>query len=639
MLGEKKTQVVLDVECYRNFFFVLLKDIATGKTKGWGTFNDENLDTYINGLNSILTHPEVEVITFNGNCYDLPMIIYAMSGATCADLKKASDEIITQQQRPHHFYRKRDLQEPAINHIDLIEVAPSMCSLKIYGGRMHTRRLQDLPIEPDETLDLQDSRDIMEYCNNDLEVTKELAIKLQPQIDLRRSMSVEYEVDLRSKSDAQVAEAVLKAEYTRLTGTSPPKSTIKYSSFKYITPSYIKFITQPLKELLVNLEEAEMEIGESGHVQIPNEIKNTKICIGETTYKIGIGGLHSQESEVSHYSTEETLVVDRDVVSYYPNLMLNGDLSPASFGEHFKPVYQSILDRRVSAKESGDMVTSNALKITLNGTFGKSSNKYSQLYSPKLMLSTTLTGQLSLLMVIEMLEEFGVPVVSANTDGIVMLIPVKKYAAVDRIFSMWEKSCSLKTEETRYASLHSRDVNNYIAVKTDGSTKGKGAYGEGGLMKNPQNSICAEVVSAYLATSGQTDIGDMIRECADIRKFLTVRTVAGGASKEGYILGKAIRWYYSTKCREGEVHYKKNGNTVPRTLGARLVLDLPPEIPNDLDYEWYIKECNEMLMSLGVIERPFVEKLPRKNSKEWKALKEAGKIKAGLRPKDKWEWV
>ena len=42
MLGEKKTQVVLDVECYRNFFFVLLKDIATGKTKGWGTFTDEN---------------------------------------------------------------------------------------------------------------------------------------------------------------------------------------------------------------------------------------------------------------------------------------------------------------------------------------------------------------------------------------------------------------------------------------------------------------------------------------------------------------------------------------------------------------------------------------------------------------------
>lgn len=639
MKKEPKTQFVLDVECYRNFFFVLIKDIASGKKKGWGTFNDENLDTYLNGLSNILTHPEVEVITFNGNCYDIPMITYAMSGATCLDLKKASDQIIVNQQRPTDFYRKRGLQKLVIDHIDLIEVAPSMCSLKVYGGRMHTKKLQDLPIEPDETLERLDSHDIIEYCGNDLEVTKELALKLKPQIDLRRTMSDEYEVDLRSKSDAQIAEAVLKAEYSRLTGFTPPKSTIKYSSFKYIPPSYVKFVTQPLKELLDNLKEAEMVIGESGHVQIPSEIKNIKICIGNTKYKIGIGGLHSQESEVSYYQTDDTLVIDRDVVSYYPNLMLNGDLYPASFGEHFKPVYQSILDRRVLAKESGDMVTSNALKITLNGTFGKSSNKYSQLYSPKLMLNTTITGQLSLLMLIEMVEQYGVPVVSANTDGIVMLIPIEKYAAIDRIVNAWEKRCCLKTEETVYHSLHSRDVNNYIAVKTDGSTKGKGVYGQGGLMKNPQNAICAEAVAAHLATSGQTDIEEYIKECTDIRKFLTVRTVTGGAVKEGYILGKAIRWYYSVRCRGEEVHYKKNGNTVPRTLGARLVMDLPSDMPEDLDYEWYVNECNEMLMSVGAIERPFVEKLPRKNSKEWVALRDAGKIKEGAKPKDKWVWV
>jgi hypothetical protein len=44
-----------------------------------------------------------------------------------------------------------------------------------------------------------------------------------------------------------------------------------------------------------------------------------------------------------------------------------------------------------------------------------------------------------------------------------------------------------------------------------------------------------------------------------------------------------------------------------------------------------------MLMALGARERPHVEKIPRKNSKAWKELRDSGKIVEGI--KGKWKWV
>ena len=80
--------------------------------------------------------------------------------------------------------------------------------------------------------------------------------------------------------------------------------------------------------------------------------------------------------------------------------------------------YEKIYTERLAAKASGDKTTSETLKISLNGTFGKLASRYSVLYSPDLMLAVTLTGQLTLLMLIERLEKLGVETLSANTDGI-----------------------------------------------------------------------------------------------------------------------------------------------------------------------------------------------------------------------------
>ena len=627
-------QLFLDIEVYRNYFLALFMT-EQGKTKRFEIFNDDDSAFNPQAIYDLMTNEEVEIITFNGNNYDVPLLTMAMVNPNTQAIKRASNQIIEKNKRPWHFYRDEGLQEPKINHIDIIDVAPGMVGLKIYGGRLSSPRLQELPIPHDAEIQPEQLELMRQYCKNDVQVTQMLFNALSQQVSLRRAMSETYGVDLRSKSDAQIAEAVLKAEYMRLTGDSPPKVEAERDSFYYDPPVYIRFSTEPLSAVLEIVRTAEMVLNDkTGHVIMPKDIEKLVIEIGQSRYKIGIGGLHSQESETAHFSDDDNVLIDRDVESYYPRMMLNMNMRLGGFGVHFNTVYGKILEERIEAKHAGDRVKSDSLKIVLNSTFGKTSNKYSTLYSPEFMIRTTLTGQLTILMLIEALERYGIPVVSANTDGIVIKCPHSERDALNLIVQKWEKHTGLKTEETVYRALYSRDVNNYIAVKEDGKAKAKGVYGPVSLSKNPQTPICGEAVIAYLTKDVPVD--HTVRDCRDISKFIALRTVTGGAIKDDLPLGKAIRWYYA-EGEKGAIHYATNGNTVPRSNGAKPLMDLPEHFPADVDYDWYIKECEEMLMAIGAKERPFVEKLPRKNSKAWKELRDTGQIVEGN--KGKWEWA
>ena len=627
-------RLYMDLEVYRNYFLALFMT-EQGKVRRFEIFEDDDSTFDRDEILKIIRHPDAEIITFNGNSYDVPILTFALVTPDPAEIKKASDRIIMGGIRPWNFFKDEGLQPPKMNHIDLIEIAPGQVGLKIYGGRLGSKWLKELPIHHDAVLTKDDLPIIREYCRNDTMVTQMLYNNLKEQIDLRRTMSAEYGVDLRSKSDAQIAEAVLKAEFERLTGDSPSKVALNYDRFYYEPPEYIRFTTDPLREALDVVCTAEMVIDEeTGHVSMPKEIADLTITIGNSTYKMGIGGLHSQESEVAHHSDKDYVLIDRDVASYYPNLMLNMNMRPGGFGEHFNTVYRAILEERLAAKHGGDKVKANSLKIVLNGTFGKTSSKYSSLYSPQFMIRTTLTGQLTLLMLIEALEKRGISVVSANTDGMVIKCPRARRDEVEALIKKWEKHTGLETEETVYKSLYSRDVNNYIAVKEDGSAKAKGVYAPVSLSKNPQVPICAEAVIKYLTQDVPLSV--TIRDCPNIIKFLTLRTVNGGAQKGEEKIGRVVRWYYA-KGEEGAFHYVSNGNMVPRTEGAKPLMLLPEALPDDIDYDWYIKECEEILMAIGAKPRPVVEKLPRRNSKAWKQLQEDGRIKQIS--KDKWGWV
>lgn len=626
-------RLFLDNECYVDYFLAMFM-VDDGRSVAFEKYDGHPLD--IEGIERVLASG-AEVITFNGIHYDKPLLLYAMAGATNAELKAASDDIICNNVKSWQFEKKYPQYQVNVNLVDLIEVAPGIASLKIYGGRMHSKKMQDLPIEPSASIRPHQRPLLRKYCKNDLRVTRDLANKLAPQLEVRRILSKQLAdeldasdlgylfdtQDLRSRSDAQIAEAVLKQRVFMRTGAIPRKRPAVYPSFRYTAPSYIKFRDESLQHALQVLTTEDMVIADTGHVRMPAAVEKLSLTLGETAYKLGLGGIHSQESEVSHYASDAVYLRDIDVVSYYPNMMLNMGMYPDSMGPHFLAVFRDILVERVAAKRAGEKAKNESYKIVLNGTFGKTASKYSIFYNPQMMVATTITGQLSLLMLIEALTRYGIPVVSANTDGVVVKCPRELEDRQRLIVKTWEKVTKLETEETDYRSIHSRDVNSYIAIKTDGKVKSKGAFAYSGLAKNPSNEICLDAVIAYLTLG--TPVEQTVRGCADLSKFVTVRRVTGGAVKDGDVIGKAIRWYYSSATR-GTINYASNDNTVPRSVGAKPVMDLPDQFPTDVDYDWYITEANELLMDIAVLPRPPKAKLPRRNTKEWKALAEIGMV-------------
>lgn len=602
-MSKEKRVVAFDTECYRDYWLIAFKDVKNGKVVSFEQFEGHPLN--VEGVRRVLRN--VRLVSFNGNHYDMPMIALALTYADCAALKEASDAIITENLKPWEFEDKFAVRiDRDVDHIDLIEVAPGMASLKIYGGRLHAKKMQDLPIAPGDSISPEQREQLRLYCGNDLQTTIDLYEHLQPQLQLREAMTEEFGRDLRSKSDAQIAEAVIKDAVTRLIGKIERPTIPPGTRFTYKAPPMVSFVTEPLQQVLRTVHAAEFKLNANGRVEMPPELDDLAIRIGGSVYRMGIGGLHSSEQSVAHVADAETMLVDRDVASYYPALILLNKWAPRHLGEAFLVVYKDIVDRRLRAKRSGDKVAADTLKITINGSFGKLGSKWSALYSPDLLIQVTVTGQLCLLMLIEELELNRIPVVSANTDGIVIKCPRNAERQMDAIVAEWEMFTGLETEATEYRALYSRDVNNYIALKKDGGYKAKGAYASPGLQKNPTNLVCVEAVAAFLEHG--TLPARTIHDCVDVRKFVTIRQVKGGGEwrfdDTVSYLGKAVRWYYATV--GGAIHYASNGNLVARSEGCAPLMELPDELPIDLDHAFYVNEAYRLLDDIG-FKHPKVE--------------------------------
>lgn len=582
-------EVFLDVECYRNYFLICFKSNNKSRSYEITDYSNLNLQEIDKIMNTYLT------IGFNSKNYDLPMISYALTGATRSQLKEFSDQIITSKKFSWEVCRDFNVKVPSKwNHIDLIEVAPGVhISLKMYGARMHTKTLQDLPYEPDTLIENKDHKVIKEYCLNDINITIELYNEIKNRIELREKIGKIYELELRSKSDAQVAETIIKS---LLNVKSYNNIIDEERIYSYNPPSFIRFNSEELLEFFNELQNTKFKCNEKGALLKDKELKN-KIKINDVTFTLGIGGLHSNEKHRATIISEDEFLTEIDVVSYYPSIILNNNYYPENLGTNFIDLYRNFYLKRIKAKETKHKLLSDTYKIILNGSFGKFGSRFSSLYSPDLLLHTTLTGQLSLLMLIENLSYKGFDIISANTDSITIKGKKNNIHLLDLILKSWENITGFKLEKINYKAIYHESVNSYIGILEDNNIKCKGLYALEGLVKNPVSTVCVEAVVAYLQNN--IEIEDTIfKNKNDIRKFLIIRKVEGGAVFKNQYLGKTVRWYYS---KYGDkITYKKNGNKVAESDGAIPLMTLDDKKRDDIDFQKYIDKAYKMLKNLGV---------------------------------------
>jgi len=632
LFASKGNPFLFDLEVYPNYFLAAFQCYITKKIIYFEQYEGVTLDV----PKLLWVMHQHCLIGFNNKNFDEPILWLALTGVSNETLKNVTDFIIKGNWRPQDVEKAYNFRMGNINSIDLIEPSPLRNSLKGYMARLFYKRLQELVYPPETILTPAKRENVKFYCFNDLEGTGALLTDLCPQLELRAQISQTYGLDVRSKSDPQIAEAVIVHEVTDKLGYRPKKPKIEPgTAYTYNIPHYIKYQTPLLQNMLEIVRSAEFVIDNNGSPIEPEGFKQLKeLQVGFSTYRMGIGGLHSTEECIQHVAADDVCLSEFDVGSYYPWLILTLGLYPTHLTPAFLDVYRTIVTERMYAKkrvgELKDEIAElkltegnedkikelqaimkhyetemNSKKLTCNGSFGKFGSKYSMLYSPDLMIQVTVSGQIALLMLIETLELDGISVVSGNTDGIVLKYDKSRYDDVLAHIKHWENVTGLTMEESRIKAMYSMNVNNYIEIKDlkgkipakfEDNYKAKGCFSKPGLSKNPTNIICVEAATALIV--GNIPIEKTIRECRDINKFLTVRTVKGGAEKDNVYLGKIVRWYMA-KNEIGHIAYIMNSKKVAKSDGAKPLMDIPSEFPGDIDYDRYIEETQEVLRDIA----------------------------------------
>ena len=339
-------------------------------------------------------------------------------------------------------------------------------------------------------------KDDMEVYNlNDVLICGEMVRLNQEEVRLRYSISKEYDVNVYSASRSTIADKVITKLYSKFTGLHPSRfletKTIRRKIVvAEIISDKIAFSDPQLKDLLSSVRSLILK-GEKGEFE-------REITFRGTSYTMATGGLHSNEIPAIRYGLDKDniednssniYIVDNDVASFYPNLIRSLRICQ----KHLVPkawfkIANTIIDERIEHKhlakdkslsqEERDKHTTAAacLKIVANaGIFGKMGSENSFLCDKKAMYQVTINGQLMLLMLIEKLEDAGIHVISANTDGIVSIVPKDKLTTMYEITKWWQEYLGLELEDTFYVKYINEGVNSYITRKTSGDIKLKGS--------------------------------------------------------------------------------------------------------------------------------------------------------------------
>lgn len=610
-----------DVETYPNYFLVGFK-FPTGQIYQYG-FTDTDI-SQIHGLRAFihwLERSEYNLTSFNGQNYDDVVLSEFLASPSVDTAYSTSVKLIEQNMKPYMFIKD-------IKSIDLMQVMPKRMSLKAAGVCMRHKKLEELPYDPHTPVTHEQMNHLATYNVNDLDVTDELGVEMDEELHLRYELSNEYGVDLRSKGRATCAELILTAVMYQKTGLK--KKELQNIARENVSRNPV-FNVQPaqwFKHLPLDRYPSLQAVIDKGYemfnkrihitdYKLPKGCLTNTIFIGDRWYNMGIGGLHSMDGAGAWVPQEGYVLMDIDVTSYYPALMLTQGFSPRHWiidgVDYFKETFGNIVDTRVAAKKT-DPPKAKRLKIVINGTFGKTNDPFSALYDPYTMSAVTVNGQLALIALVAMTHDVGASVISANTDGITMLYPEELTPTIEAVVTEWEQLTSLNMEYCEYSGFYQKDVNNYIAVeknpkKPSDKLKLKGVFnippiGKVDMEHSPNGQIVSRAVKDYIDTG--KDMMLTITECKDIQEFLYTQNASKSTftvSWRGQPLDNMVRFYKSIGGTEIIKTKKADGSTetMSNSEGCTPLPNLPHSFESipDINYDWYIQEAYKLFEIVG----------------------------------------
>lgn len=480
-----------------------------------------------------LREHRAEEVGYNNLGYDYPVqhsILNNIMYITNADIYKKGDSIINagDENRFAHMVWEKDWIVPQLDlyKIHHFDNQAKRTSLKTLEFNMRMENIEDLPFTPGTYLTDSQIDTLRQYLIHDLKANLMFYKHSKKLIDFRRELSAKYGRNFMNHNDTKIGKDyfIMELEKSGIQcfepGSRKPRQTHRPSiALNSVIFPYVRFEQPEFNRVLNWLRQ-----------QVITETKGVftdlNADINGFSFDFGTGGIHGSIESQTIRSTENYVIIDLDVASFYPNLAISNELFPAHLGKQFCTIYKNVYDMRSSYPKG---TPENAmLKLALNGVYGDSNNVYSPFYDPAYTMAITINGQLLLCMLAEELLKIpGLSMIQANTDGLTVYVPRVFTGQVEQVRHAWEKLTRLQLEEAIYDVMFIRDVNNYIAVYEGGKkVKRKGAYCHSvdlGWHQNHSMQVVAKAAEAALVHN--KDIRDFITSHEDIHDFMLVTKV------------------------------------------------------------------------------------------------------------------
>ena len=650
MIIRGKIVYVYDIEVFQNIFHCSVKNTETNNIYKFEISERKNqlrelvkffkqVDKYITWGDYYTTNINIPANVifcgYNNLHYDNPIINYIIEyedklmqyniPTICSSIFNLSKTITTSSEDNIDAWKHWKYQI----WFDTFDILTMLYSNKLRVGlkeiqvTMQYPNVQEFVCDWTKPLPLEDFDSMIDYNINDIESTSELLNRCKKDVDLRIAIEDEYGVRVLSKDGVNIGMKILTQKYLEKTGLTwqdikDLRSPMSVIPLKDVILPFIKYDSPILQRVLDDMKNQIVSPGRKGY--------ENKFVFNNLRYSVGVGGIHSVNSPEIIIPRDDEMLIDIDVASLYPSMLIEYEFYPKHLGKEFLEVYKQIKDERIEAKHNGDKVKNETLKLALNGLSGNLQNEHNFCYSPFAVMQIRINGQLLLLMLAEKLTQIGCRIVQANTDGLFVLLKKDAYSKVNSICREWEQLTKLTLEEDRFKAMYQYAINDYFAITEDNKVKEKGMFITAvKLGKGLTPKIIPKAVISFFKDGILVE--DTIKNCTDIRDFLMSektgkqwhveymneeqqRTNRFYASTNGGYLWK----WKDTGHKEGEIitytepyvgerRYKASARQYQNMLTASGVtllnkFDDKPIEERKINYRYYIMEAYKIIRDL-----------------------------------------
>ena len=641
-----KVILVYDIEVFQNIFHCAIKDTETGKITLFeisnrknqlqelveffkefenveGSWNNSYTTDYQFNTNKIFAG-------YNNIHYDNPIINYiidyynVMKDKTyieiCKSIFNLSKTILNSKEGEEGIWKKWKYQQwfESFDILTMLYSTQLRVGLKEMQVTMQYPNVQEFVYDWDIPLVESKFDEMIQYNINDVESTSELLDRCKKDIELRIAIEDEYGVRVLSKDGVNIGMKIITQKYLEKTGQTwwdikDLRSPMDKIPLKDVILPFVKYDSPILKDMLDTLKKQTVSPGRKGY--------EYKFIFNNLRYTIGVGGIHSVNDPEIIIPKEDEYLIDCDVASLYPSMLIQHKFYPKHLGPEFLEVYSKIREERIEAKHNGNKVKNETLKLALNGLSGNLQNEHNFCYSPFAVMQIRVNGQLLLLMLAEKLVEIGCKIIQANTDGLFLICKKDKYEDYQKACKEWEKLTKLELEEDRFEAMYQYAINDYIAVKEGyHKTKDKKLIKTKGMFiteillgKGLSPKIIPEAIINYFVDN--IPVEETIKDCRDIRKFLKAEKTGKQWTVEynDQIQQRINRFYVSNngyylwkfKDNAGVKEYQNMLKGYAVTLHNKFYSDEDLqwkyaqgetfESIYDINYNYYISQCKKII--------------------------------------------